>query len=71
MSVLGTSTAGTAQQVEIRKMTKQELIPVYQSEMVMRELHGQNPIDFKTWLRISGYGMLFIDYPDGYYTTRF
>ncbi len=52
-------------------MTKQELIPVYQSEMVMREFRGQNPIDFGTWLRISGYGMLFIDYPNGQYTTRF
>lgn len=30
--------------------------------MVMRELHGQNPIDFKTWLRISGYGLMINDY---------
>ena len=52
-------------------MIKQELIPVYQSEMTMRELHGQNPIGFSSWLMISGYGMLFVECPNGQYTTRF
>lgn len=36
----------------------EEIIQIYQSEMALRELHKQNPLEFNTWLLTSGYGMI-------------